>query len=328
MTTSLAKVDRRELDKLRNIGITKPSDMFSIVKMNRTGEFLVKTKHAKHVSASNHYSFAYMVNDPADYIEFNFSIPKYKYGSNVLMFVDHLGEREFTFHECWHLEHNLKRAFTKLMRFLQIFFKREFPLVDICANDIEINRIDVCFNQFFKSKVEALKYLEYQKRKSKKYAREGNSWYKEYDTSLMYITKRYSAKIYHKGSEYEKNDKKEHEKINKEKGRRYFKTEEYQTFADRILRYELTIRTGMLNYLHKANLFRATCPIWKKYYAIYQDIDAAIQRNNRIAEKIGKLPEEEKRHIAKHIPTNKLIQRRERCIKRYLSSSIGAPCSP
>jgi hypothetical protein len=35
----------------------------------------------------------------------------------------------------------------------------------------------------------------------------------------MYVTKRYSAKIYHKGSEYEKNDRKEHERINLEKAK-------------------------------------------------------------------------------------------------------------
>jgi hypothetical protein len=51
---------------------------------------------------------------------------------------------------------------------------------------------------------------------------------REYSTSLMYVTKRYSAKIYHKGSEYEKNDLKEHLKINKEKGQEYFKTKSFQ----------------------------------------------------------------------------------------------------
>ena len=65
---------------------------------------------------------------------------------------------------------------------------------------------------------------------------------RDYATSLMYKTKRYSAKIYHKGREYERNDLKEHLRINKERGMQYFKTEQYQALADKMLRYELTYR--------------------------------------------------------------------------------------
>jgi hypothetical protein len=61
-----------------------------------------------------------------------------------------------------------------------------------------------------------------------------------------------------------------------------------------MLRYELTIRTGMLNYLHKQHLFQQNCPIWKRCFVIYQQVQATMQRNERIAKKIGSLPEGEK----------------------------------
>lgn len=72
----------------------------------------------------------------------------------------------------------------------------------------------------------------------------------------MYTTQRYSEKIYHKGSEYKKNDLKHHRRINNEKGVQIFNIEKIQDFADRILRYELTLRNEELNYLFKTNLFR------------------------------------------------------------------------
>src|SRR5215204_2775726 len=84
-TTTSAKVDGKELRKLTDNG-HKLDHALDILKMNGSGEYLVKTQFAKHQNASNHYNFAWMANHTADYIEFNFSIPKYVYGSNVLMF--------------------------------------------------------------------------------------------------------------------------------------------------------------------------------------------------------------------------------------------------
>jgi hypothetical protein len=205
-STESIKVDGAEVRKLRKKGIKGGAEIIDALRLNRTGEFLLKIKVAKHVNASNHYTFAYFVNYTMDFIEFNFSIPKYTYGSNVLMFVDHLGHRDYTYHFCSELEHNIERSFTLLEKFLEGFFKNEFLFLEIDYKDVEVHRIDVCFNQVFRSKQDAIKYLEYQKRQRKKYSRDEEGVMKDYATSLMYVTKRYSAKIYHKGSEYEKND--------------------------------------------------------------------------------------------------------------------------
>lgn len=305
-TTQTAKVDGKEIQRLRDTGLHNTGEILDILKMNRTGEFLVKTQYAKHAGASSHYTFAWMANHTANFIEFNFSIPKYVYGSNVLMFIDHLGDRDFNFTECQQLQHNFDRAVPRLERFLSEFFKLEFPFTTFDFRDIEVNRIDVCFNQLFRTKQESLKYLGYQKRQKKKYSREDQKGMQDWETSLMYKTQRYSAKVYHKGTEYKKNDLKEHTKINKEKGKQYFKTEQYQAFADRILRYELTIRNMELNYLHKTHIFRKGCPHFKKYFKVYEEVQNAIQKNDRISKKIGELPDEEKAAYKKEHPYIKI----------------------
>lgn len=314
-TTKTGKVDKAEMARLRNQRIHSTDEILDIMKMNGTGEFLVKTKYAKHQNASSHYTFSWMANYTADYIEFNFSIPKYVYGSNVLMFTDHIGDRDYTFHDCWHLKTNFERGAGRLGRFINEFFAFEFPLTKINFKDVEVNRIDVCFNQMFRTKGEALKYLEYQKRQNKKYSRNQENVMKEYETSLMYVTKRYSAKIYHKGSEYKKNDSKEHLKINEQKGKQYFRVEDYQAFADRMLRYELTIRNAELNYLHKKHLFRKNCPFFQPYYKVYLEVENALQTNDRIAKRIGELPNERKESYRKEHPYIRIDREDKRVYK-------------
>lgn len=321
-STEFAKIDSKDVKMLRRQGFNDTKEILSILKMQRTGEFLIKSKVSKQVNASNHYTFAYFINYTKDYIEFNFSIPKYIYGSNVLMFVDHITDKGFVLSDGSTMEYNIERAFEKLRGFLIQLFRVEFLNVNVDPADVEVHRIDVCFNQVFRTKPEALKYLEYQKRQRKKYSRNEEGVIRDYATSLMYTTKRYSAKIYHKGSEYEKNDLKEHEKINKEKGRQYFKTNEYKDFADRILRYELTIRNGMLNYLHKKFIFRRKCPDWQIYFQQYQKVEAAIQRNQRIAEKVGTLADAEKESYLQEHPYER-IPKEARSIYKAVSKVIN-----
>ena len=134
------------------------------------------------------------------------------------MYCEHIWNRDFIYYHNSQLDYNLKRTYKRLINFIQNFFKREFMLPDIVdLSLVEINRIDLAFNQVFEDKQAALQYLEYQKKIRKKNIRVNSNNFRDYETSLMYITKRYSLKIYHKGTEYARNDIKEHEKINKEK---------------------------------------------------------------------------------------------------------------
>jgi hypothetical protein len=112
----------------------------------------------------------------------------------------------------------------------------------------------------------------------------------------MYVTKRYSLKVYHKGSEYSKSDRKEHNRINKEKGREVFNIDRLQTFADKILRYEVTFRDTMLSYLYNNKVFRKNCTVHSANYALYKKVEAAKLKNDKIAERNGLFKSESMRH--------------------------------
>ena len=122
-TTQSAKVDGKEFRKLMDNG-HKLGESLEILKMNGSGEFLVKTKFVKHAGASSHYNLAWAINYTANFIELNFSIPKYVYGSNILMFVDHLGDRSFDFTSCSQLRPNFERTPDLFGRFLNEFFRK------------------------------------------------------------------------------------------------------------------------------------------------------------------------------------------------------------
>ena len=166
------------------------------------------------MNSSGHYHINAFINYDKDCVEFNFSVPKYIFGTNILMFCVHSWNKNFNYASCSTLEYNLKSTYDRLIKFISGFFKRGFVgdnIVDFSL--VEIVRIDISFNQVFDNKKFALDYLEYQKKVRKKHLRADSNSFRAYDTSLMYITKRYSAKIYHKGTEYKKHDRSENEKI-------------------------------------------------------------------------------------------------------------------
>lgn len=197
-----------------------------------TGRVLPATYRRALDLPSSHYSVSYFLKLSPDYLEMNFSIPKYLYGNNVQQFIN-VGDQ------------SAKVQFLELIRFINHFFQQHFitpPLPD----DVEINRIDFCYNQFFANKDDALAYMEEQNRLFKKNARSSKNKARYYEgESLLYTTRRYSFKVYHKGKEFKKHDFKEIAKDNK-KG---LDLPYLQSQADNILRYELTLRSSMLNYL-------------------------------------------------------------------------------
>lgn len=285
-TIYLSDEDREEIRSSPTIDAKDYIDFFMNSKTNST--HLVRYRSQEKLNSSGHYYLNFFENDDKDYIEFNFSIPKYKYGTNILMFTEHVWNRDFKYYNNSDLDYNLKLSYDFVIRFVKYFFYKEFIEKDIVDySDVEINRIDFCFNQVFDNKRYALQYLEYQKKLRKKNLSASSNNFREYETSFMYTTKRYSMKIYHKGTEYKKHDKKENERINKEKGYEHFKIDRLQSFADKILRYEVTFRDTMLSYLFNHKVFRKNCPIHKKQYDIYKKVESSIAKNDRIAERTG-----------------------------------------
>jgi hypothetical protein len=263
---------------------------------SKTGTHLVRFKSQEKINHSGHY-FLHLYEDiDRDFIEFNFSVPKYIYGTNVLMFCEHYWTKNFNFFNNSSLNYNLQRSYDRLMVFIQKFFNNEFVFENIVDfSDVEVNRIDISFNQVFDNKKYALQYLEFQKKLRKKNLRVDSNNFREYETSLMYTTKRYSLKIYHKGTEYNKHDRKEHDKINKVKGNDYFNIPELQSFADKILRYEITLRDTMLSYLFNHNVFRKKCPIHKKQYDVYKKVESALAKNDTISRNLSSYKNESSR---------------------------------
>lgn len=210
---------------------------------------------------SSHYSLSYYVNLTRNRLEFNFSIPKYRFGTNVLQFIP------------WHSQ-NSEDVFDKLKKFITDFIKTELPQ-PVLFEDIEINRVDLCYNQIFDSKLNALSYLDEQKKLLTKFARSSKNNFRSYDTSLMYITKRYSFKIYHKGTEFAKNDYKE---ILKNGNSFKYDLPEMQKNADCILRYEMTFRKSMINYLFNQKFFESSEAVKSDKYnqSIYYEFGKEI----------------------------------------------------
>ncbi|GAC1423041.1 MAG: hypothetical protein NVS1B13_16550 [Flavisolibacter sp.] len=241
----------------------------------------------------------------------------------ILMYVPHYGDRDFSYLNNSTLEHNLRLAPILARSFIKKFFKREFSVEEIDFKDVEINRIDVCFNQVFKSAEETIAYFNYQMKIKKKYSKEQNEGKIQYKTSFMYKTKRYSFKIYQKGAEYRENDSKQHKRINKEKGYNYFDIPALQNFADRIIRYELTVRNTEFNYLYKRNLFRRSDKIWLRRYKEYKRIENIKVRNDKKSKQIGLLPERDKEQYRINYPYER-ITRQESALHKEIGKIINA----
>jgi len=263
--------------------------------------FLINSSK-KVLNSSGHYYLNIREIEKDDCLEFNFSVPKYVFGTNILMYVEHSWDKNYKYWQNTEIRYNLAKSYDLIIRFIKSFFAKEFPLHTINQRDIEINRIDLCFNQVFPSEPDALRFLEYQKRIRRKHSRKDNDRRMEYDTSIMFSTKRYSVKIYHKGSEYKKNDRKEHNRINKEHGSNIFNIDKYQNIADKILRYEVTFRRAMLSYIYNHNIFRKRCPYHKIYYSTYKRVEAINEANDRIANKVASMiyPKAKEKYKKKH----------------------------
>lgn len=203
---------------------------FALV-FHNSGSVLPVTQRSSYNIASSNYSVSYYVNAAADWIEFNLSLPKYLYSTNVLQFISRYDQSQH-------------KTFEMLISFIKDFIRKELDNVPV-LEDVEIHRVDLCYNQFFVTKEDALAYLDEQKKLLVKYARSSRNNYRSYDTSLVYITRRYSFKIYHKGTEFEKNDMKELMKKNPLK----LDIPTLKKTADTILRYEMTIRNTYINYI-------------------------------------------------------------------------------
>lgn len=179
----------------------------------------------KYRLTSSSPNIVYDINENGSFIDFEFSIPKYLYGHNLAEFVPQggsklkindpvnllswAGQKKYLFDR-------LDYLIEKFLNELQQFYKcEETP----DRNYLEVRRVDLCYNQYFKSMEEALLVLNEQRKINMKRQRINSNIAKSYDTSISYVgTSGSYFKIYHKGSEYSKTggDLKKHMEINKD----------------------------------------------------------------------------------------------------------------
>lgn len=265
---------------------------------------------------SSHYYLAYKIDDLKDCIDFNFSIPKYIYGTNIMQFTPHIQDRKnyYPRSDIEKFEFIEGVTFDKLMSFLDGFLLKlcyktvengENVTYAIDKKDVEIQRIDLCFNQYFQSKQDALDYLKYQKRVKKSYIRDTSKNKVDWGSSIFLQSRNYVAKIYHKGKEYESSggEKKHHDQINKSARREVFPTELLQNEADRILRYEISFKNGYLSRIYKKKVFRKKCPVhsvFKECYKMYKSVEKKCDRlSKQEYQEIEKQPDKSLHHAIK-----------------------------
>jgi len=210
-----------------------------------------------------------------DYIEISLSVPKFLYGNNVLMFTKHHQDTGLLdLNEQEDMAKVLDETFGMLSDFIGGLWNKLFPdYIEVEKQDVELKRLDICYNQVFNSEYDAKMYLMYQKMIKKRGARETSESLRSYETSIFYSTEYYAAKIYHKGTEYRKHDMTKHIRANKKARQDVFPIFDKGTVqgiascADRILRYELSFRKSFLQYYY-----------WRYYYR--KDVELVRKRKN------------------------------------------------
>ncbi len=199
-------------------------DKIAIVNEKEVKERNLKVNGKYRVPSSEH-DVVYSVNLDGGFIEFNINVPKYLYGHNMAQFIPQINSELFSsrkgnFNQWKVQKHYLHDRVYEFIDsfFTDLFFKFELELMPD-YDYIELNRIDLSYNQYFKNKTEALMYLDGQKKIHKKRSRLKNKKIGDYETSIAYHTSNGSYfKIYHKGSEYvnvKHGDFKKHSDINR-----------------------------------------------------------------------------------------------------------------
>lgn len=273
------------------------------LKFNDTGKDIPAFNANKMFVPSSHYFIIYSINFEKDFIHFNFSLPKFLYGTNILQFLVYPQNPIYTRKEANTITYQLKYIGKRLRQALQYFFDYNFgTIIKLDKSDVEIRRLDFCYNQIFDSKEDALRALDAKMRFKFPKIKNGNNSMRQYDTSISYrsTTGKY-FKIYHKGTEYEANDMKRHitmveglvnyAKVGvklKKKNTEIFVTSFGNTvtlplkpvfnvnllkdLADRTLRYEITYRPRDISQYFMNQIFRKNCKDWIQKKKIYKHL--------------------------------------------------------
>ena len=255
------------------------------VEFHDTGK-RIEMKYFRQIKSS-HYDIIYTIDRYQDCIWFNLSIPKYYYGTNIVQWIPKFSDPSYKVYPESPLYHHMCATYKPLMNFFKSFFTRWFPDYYINPTKVEINRIDFCFNQVYLTRGEAFQTLAMMKRIKRNQMKDTTSedQFTDRHGGFSWKTKDYSIKVYHKGLEYRTSDKKSHLHLNKKFGKEYFPIEHLQNFADRILRFEMTLRSRKISDIYKQRVFRIDDEIHQKYWKIFKSINSSGHLINARGEK-------------------------------------------
>lgn len=191
---------------------------------------------------SSEHDVVYSINIDGGFIDFNINLPKYLFGHNLAQFVPQIKSSFFNGFNGnmnnWEVQKT--HLYDRLIKFIEGFFTDLFIFFRLETlpnwDYIELTRIDLCYNQFFETKTDALMYLEEQKKIHKKSTSAKSNVSSNYKTSIAYHTSNGSYfKIYHKGSEYigtKNGDFKKHNSLNKDYISKQYKYRTNPVFAE------------------------------------------------------------------------------------------------
>ena len=243
------------------------SEMPNVIKqihyMDSGRVFLFSDKKIRNKSSD--YGVNCMVNSVKDCISIELSVPKWVFGSNVMQFIPHSINRDYRYYEAARLGYGGKGLYKRLSKFITAFCAEELK-VKVDLRDVELRRFDLCYNMVFGSKEEAFQYLEMIRQVKAKFARNGVTP-NNYSSGIVINSKRHYFKIYHKGTEFNKNDRAKLNKVNeirKKRGLVGYDVAGFGALADKTLRFEMEFRPIMINYVYKYKLFRSGCKLWKE----------------------------------------------------------------
>ena len=246
------------------------------VNISRNLYFVEPYELKKHIPSSSNY-----VNVKHDtqfnFAQIEFSIPKFLFANNVIECIPGLTSkfRKYGRYDSKSLVDFWLKTIKNVIQ--ELFSDITFGAEKIDLRDVEIRRWDICYNQLFPTMEDSLFMLECMK--NVRIPKGGETMFHPFDYAVTFNNPRYYFKIYHKGKEFSKNGISDLEKQLK-----FFQENKHevpyflaksinqvpalQEYANRILRYELECKNGLMSYLFNRKIKKRFIPEYKELRTI------------------------------------------------------------
>jgi hypothetical protein len=207
---------------------------------------------------SSHYNLLGVLDDTEKKITFNYSVPKFFYGTNIFhsylhFYYNHnLPEK---YNQTFGIDYSTVIALSSIFDIIELIAPDELSTNEI-LDSVYIERVDICRNYLFDSPEHVKAYIKELKTAKMRFKEVGKA--DSYgENGLMYVFQDYSVKCYHKGEET-KDDLDEFSDLFDD-----YELQEIQQIANRTLRYECTFRAQKIRNIF-LKTFRKKCDIFKE----------------------------------------------------------------